>query len=314
MAKVTNALDTYTAIGQREDLSEEISMISPEETPVLSDGRTVNKPKARYFEWQTDALDSPDDTNAQLEGDNIAMDAITPTARVGNYQQISRKTASVTGSEEAVNKAGRKSDLAREIGKKLKALKTDVDKIMCGVQGQVAGNATTARKSRALESWIATNSNRGTGGADAASATAAPTDGTQRAFTETILKDTLQTCYNSGAKPTNLYLGAFNRRVASGFAGRSTIRQATGKAEVYATVDVYVSDFGTIHIKPSRHIRSRTGLLLNPEFYGVADLRKTFSKTKGIVGDAIEKFIIREWGLKVHNEAAHAVIADLTTS
>src|SRR5690606_18146065 len=115
---------TYAAIGMREDLSDVIDIIAPTDTPVLS-ALKKGKAKSRFFEWQTDDLAAAAN-NAHLEGDDIAtFTAIVPSVRWGNYCQISRKNFVISETEEVVDKAGRKSEVAYQTRNKLKELKRD---------------------------------------------------------------------------------------------------------------------------------------------------------------------------------------------
>jgi len=115
MALLTNTFTTYSAIGLREDLSDIIYNISPTETPFMT-AIAREKATAVYHEWQTDVLETPNGANAQIQGDDIsAFDAVVPTVRRGNYTQISRKTVIIAMTEEAVNKAGRKSEIGYQV-------------------------------------------------------------------------------------------------------------------------------------------------------------------------------------------------------
>ena len=58
-----------------------------------------------------------------IEGDEATMDAITATTRLSNSCQIMDKTIVITGTQEAVDKAGRASEIAYQIAKKAKELK-----------------------------------------------------------------------------------------------------------------------------------------------------------------------------------------------
>ena len=114
MAIVTNTFTTFDAKGIREDLSNVITNIAPEETPFMSNiGReTISN---SLYEWQTDTLAAAA-ANKQLEGDDVtSFDAVTATVRMQNYAQISRKTIVLSATEETVNKAGRRSELLQLI-------------------------------------------------------------------------------------------------------------------------------------------------------------------------------------------------------
>jgi len=312
MAKVTNAFDTYTAKGNREDLSNMIYNIDPFDTPGVSAIGRSNVSNT-VFDWQTESLPSVS-TTAELEGFELSRSASTPTVRQSNICQIMKRDATVSGSQQGMNSAGRANEMAHQMALSAKALKRDVEKVIFGTNaGKTAGDATTARTTRTVESWLSTNSNRGTGGADAASETAGATDGTQRDLTETLLKNTLQTCYTNGAEPTMLMVGPVNKVVVSGFTGRSSARQNIAADTVQQSVTVYASDFGEIKVIPSRWIRERTALLLDPNFAAVAYFRNFQRKPIADIGDAKTEMLIVEFGLEMKNEAAHGVIADLNT-
>lgn len=312
MAKVTNAFASYTAVGNREDLSDAIYNIDPYDTPFMSMvGRS--SVKQRTFEWQTESLPAVDSANAKEEGFSLSNAASTPTVRASNNTQISSRDATVSNSQEASDAAGKKSEMARQMALVSKALKRDMETILCSQQARVVGNDSgTARKTRGLEHWITTNVSYGAGGANPASETAALTDGTQRSITETIFNDMMQTCYSAGAEPTTVMVGPAGKRKVSAFTGRSGSQIPVSKAEAVNTVDIYRSDFGDLKIIPSRWCRTRTFFFIDPEYADVAYLRP-FTKTKmAVTGDAETNMIVVEYGLRMKNQAAMAKIADLT--
>ena len=311
MAKVTNAFDTYTAKGNREDLSNIIYNISPTDTPVMSSIGRRNISNVT-FDWQTEALPSVDTSNAYEEGFELSRTAATATVRVSNIAQISKRDATVTGSQQAANAAGKADEMARQMSISAKALKRDMESIMSQNQAKVVGNATTARKTRALEHFLTTNVSRGVSGAAAASETAAMTDGTQRAFSEALLKTALQTAYSNGAEPSIIVVGPVNKVKLSDFTGRSQARQNVSATTIQQAVSVYASDFGDVKVVPSRFTRERTALLLDPEYAKVAFYRNFQQTEIAKIGDADTRMLTAEWGLEVSNEAAHAAIFDLT--
>ena len=320
MAIVANTFTRYSAIGIREDLSNVIYNISPEETPFISNiGR--ESVKNTYYEWQTDALDAASSSNAALEGDDISsFSAVTPTARVGNYTQISRKDVIISGTLESVDKAGRRSELTYQLAKMGAALKRDMESSLLANQAAVAGNTTTARRTAGLPAWLTSNTSFGTGGADptvGSTPTAARTDGTQRAFTEALLKDVIAEVWTSGGTPKMLMVGAFNKQAASAFSGIATKFRdvpAGQQAQIIGAADVYVSDFGTVNIVPNRFQRARDAFVVDPEYASLAILRPIQQMELAKTGDAEKRLMLVEYGLKVSNQAAHGIVADLTTS
>tara|TARA_R100001463_G_scaffold38852_1_gene83380 strand:+ start:11065 stop:12000 length:936 start_codon:yes stop_codon:yes gene_type:complete len=311
MAKVTNAFDTYTATADREDLSNIIYNISPMQTPFMSSIGTRNV-KNVVFDWQTESLPTPSGTG-QLEGFELSRAASTATARVSNVCQISYRDATVTGSQDASDAAGKRSEMAHQLAIMAKALKRDMEEALSQKGAKTTGNATTARQTGGFESWITTNDSRGTSGASTGGG-AAPTDGTQRDLTETLLKDVLELMFASGAEPNLAICGPHNKQVISGFTGRSQARQMVDANTVEASVSIYSSDFGELKIVPSNRSRERSLLLVDPEFAKVSYLRSFDTIDIATIGDAETKMIVVEYGLEVSNEAAHGVVADLKVS
>ena len=311
MAKVTNAFDTYSATADREDLSNIIYNISPMQTPFMS---SIGKKNINnvVFDWQTESLPTPS-AAGQLEGFELSRSAATATVRASNVAMISSRDATVTGSQDASDPAGKRSEMAHQLAIMSKALKRDMEEALCQKGAKTTGNATTARVTGGFESWITSNDSRGTSGASTGGG-AAPTDGTQRALTEPLLKAVLQSCFENGGEPSMAICGPHNKQVISGFTGRSQARQFVDQNTVEASVSIYSSDFGELKIVPSNRSRERSLLLVDPEFAKVSYLRDFKTVDIATIGDAVTKMIVVEYGLEVSNEAAHGVVFDLTTT
>jgi hypothetical protein len=314
MSQPTNTFDSYDSIGNREDLSDVIYNISPTETPFLS-ACEKTKATAVYHEWQTDSLAAVSD-NKNIEGDDSTADSLSPTVRLGNYCQISDKVVVVSGTQEAILKAGRKSELAYQIAKAGKDIKKDMEYALVGLNNaRVAGNSSTARELASVQAYIKTNYSMGTSGANPAGTGAdARTDGTQRAFTEAQLKDVCQQIWVSGGNPTTIMMGAFNRTVFSGFTGGATKFDKTEDKRLIATVEVYESDFGTLKAVPNRFMRSRDVLVLDMDYWKIATLRPFSTTDLAKTGDSEKKMLNTEYTLEACNEAASGIVADLLTS
>ena len=314
MAKVQNAFDTYDATADREDLSNIIYNISPMQTPFMSSIGTRNVNNV-IFEWQTENLPTPSGTG-QLEGFNLTRANSTATARVKNACQISYRDATVTGSQEASDAAGKKSEMAHQLAIMAKALKRDMETALCQKGARTTGSNTQARVTGGFESWMTSNVSRGTGGASGGDGVA-PTDaatGDRRALTEPLLKSVLQSCFQNGGEPSLAICGPVNKQVISGFTGRSSARQMVDANTVEASVSIYASDFGELKIVPSNFSRERSLLLVDPDYAKVSYLRDFKTVDISTVGDAETKMILAEYGLEMSNEAAHGIVADLTTS
>lgn len=312
MAIITNTFLTFSAIGNREDLSDEIYNISPTDTPFMGNiGKT--KASAVLHEWQSDTLAAAA-ANAQLEGDDhTSFAAVTVTTRLVNRCQISSKDVIVSGTQDAVAKAGRKREMVYQMLLRSKELKRDMEFVLTNNQAPVTGNSTTARALRPLCSWYATNDSRGAGGADGTTSTAA-TDGTQRALTEALFKTVLQNCWVAGGEPDLAMPGAFNKTVISGFTGNATRLDRSEDKKLTAAIDVYESDFGTIKIVANRFSRSRDLHVLDTSLWAVSYLRPMHTVDLAKTGDAEKGLVQAEYTLESRNEAGSGIVADLTTS
>jgi len=313
MAQPTNTFDTYDSIGEREDLSDVIYNISPTDTPFLSSAAKT-KATAVLHEWQTDSLAAASTSNAVIEGDEATMDAITATTRLSNSCQIMDKTIVITGTQEAVDKAGRASEIAYQIAKRAKELKRDLEAMLTTNNAEVTGSATAAREMGSLRAWVATNDVMGTSGTSGAAGNTAATDGTQRVFTESLLKSVIKSVWNAGGNPTMIMVGPFNKQKLSGFTGNSTRFDAGADATLYTSVDVYASDFGQLQVVPNRFSRDREAWVLDMDFWGVAFLRDFSMHDLAKTGDTEKKQLLLEATLESRNEAASGCVADLTTS
>lgn len=298
-AKVTQAFSMYTATGNREDLSNAIYNIDPFDTPVMSAGKRRNV-KNRWFDWQTEFLPTVNPNNAQPEGFNLAtfQDAATPTVRLQNTAQISKRDATVSGSQEEADAAGKGSEMAHQMAVIAKVLKSDMETAICSRQARLdetSGNAPTGRTTEALPHWIGRAADRNgvtgtsktvqnTGGAVVgvfgakgtitgsypawtAAGSGLPASNTDSmvppatpvSIAEAMLGDAMQLAYTNGASPSLLVVPPGPKRTVSTFTGRSTSQVLVGKTEVVSTVDVLATDFGRVKCIPSRWLAAGTG-------------------------------------------------------
>ncbi len=330
MAQVANTYETYDAVGNREELADKIYQITPEETPFLS--LIGRKPVASVHpEWQIDTLGAVDTANNQPEGNDWTFDAVSPTTRVGNYTQISDKRIIISRTQDKTSKAGRKSELAREVAKKGVELRIDMEAITLGNQASTAGtgNGATNRKLGAFRAWLATNDSIGAGGGasggfnSSTSVVDAATNGTQRAFTKAILDAVILSTYNAGGMPRTLMVSPYVKTVFSTFMSDANVaeqRYATpskGQTTIVAAADMYLSDFGPVSVVPNRQMAragatvARNAFLIDPRMVslGVFDDIDLVKPAK--TGDAEKRVLVTEYTLLVNNEAAHGVAADL---
>ena len=316
MAVPSNTQQVFATVGNREDLENKIYKIAANKTPFTSN---IGKEKASstYHEWQTFSLRSPSGDNKQVQGDTTAATAVKTTTRVGNRSQIFKEMGSVSGTQEAMDHAGVASELAWQKVQKGEELATDIEARMLGNYASVVGDASTAAESAGALAWLSSNVSRGAGGSSggfSAGIVDAATNGTQRAFTEALLKTVLASAFNNGARPSQAYMSATQKQQFSAFTGIADIRKdaGNGQATIVGAADVYVSDFGSISTVPVQYGLTRDVLLIDPEYWAVGTLRPMKDEMLAKVGDAMPFQIIAEKTLVCKNEKASAVIADLS--
>jgi len=324
MTIIANTTLVFDIKGVREELSNIIYNLSPEDTPFISNAGRDSVDNTLY-EWQRDALAAAVSTNAQLQGDDIAaFDAVTATVRMGNRTQISRKAIIVAGTTNAVSTAGRKQELAYQITKRSAEIKRDIEKNALDNVGAVAGNSTTAPKTGTMGATIGsidgTNVSMGATGTnptDALLFTDPRNDGTQRAATEALLKVVLSGVWVNGGSPDTIMVGPFNKSVFSSFAGIATktyFQEAARPAAIIGSADVYVGEFGTYSIVPNRFQRDRDAWVLDFEYIDIVYLRPFRVEELAKTGDAEKRMLLAEWGLKVKTDFSQGLLADLLTS
>jgi hypothetical protein len=326
MTAITNTFVTSNSNRNREVFADTISMTTPEETPLVSliGSESVDGVNPT---WSLDALATPSTTNARPQGDQYSYSAITPTTRVGNHTQIMMKEFIIAKTQEAVSKAGPKSDYNREKLKKGIELRTDLEVTIASNQASVAASGATAGKLGGLRAWLTTNDDMGATGASggySGGLVTAATNGTQRAFTKTLLDNTIQSVYQAGGNPSVLMVSPYLKRVFSSFMADANVAQqrtnisGSKQATIYGAADTYISDFGDIDVVPNRQwarvgaSACRNAFLLEPGKLAVGVLREVAEDPNlAANADAKPGVLVMEKTLLVKNEAALGVIADL---
>ena len=312
MAVPSGTFETYAAVGNAEDISDIITNISPVETPFLSGIETVEV-RARLHQWQQDSLAAAA-TNVEPEGDDAANDTVVATVLRSNTCQISDYVVQVSGTQEAVAKYGRKSEMNYLLAKFGRQMKRDMEFDLLANNAEVTGSSGTARELGGIEAWLTTNVDRASNGSDGGTGDTAATDGDQRAFLESQLKTALAALYDAGGDADTIMAGSFNKQGFSGFTGNATRYKDADDQRLVAGIDVYVSDFGILKVVPNRFMRSRTVLILQMDMWQIGYLRPYQMTDLAKTGDSVRKQMLVEYTLISLSEAASGAVADLTTS
>ena len=326
---------TYKAVGsadrrgvQAEDVSDIISNIAPSETPLLSACKTKTS-RGTIHEWIEDDLGSiPVATNKAVEGADAATTDLNTGTRYSNNTQISQKAYGVSGTFEASDNYGFDSAIAYAGAKAARMLKNEVDAVISGYYRQAkagsgASDPDTGATTADIDSWLTQGDWASDGSASAGTGTNNSTDGTDRAFTQTLLDNAVEAAWESGGRPSLIVTGPHNRKAFSTFDGmgngagaNNIMRNDRASKTIVGTADVYMSNFGDLSIVTSRHIYKQNSLdadawLIDPEHIAMAYLRPWQESDLAKTGDSVNRQMLVEYALEVTNRKAHAHVADL---
>lgn len=320
MAVPTNTIQAVGRVGVREDLSNTIGALYPDDCPFQKSIGTETATQV-YHEWQTDSLAAANASNAQVQGADLTNDSRPNTVRQGNYTQIMTKTVGSSTTMEASKVAGRASELGMNLMKSGRELRTDAELRFTSGNPAVAPTSTVAGQTAGALAFIVSNSYLGTtganptysGGGTSGYPSAAPTNGTQRSFTESMLAQALADCWTKGGNPTMAIMSMALKREAAAFAGLAAQRhQATDKLiTIVAGAEIYIGDGGRVQLVPSRFTTGRDCLVVDPDYWAVAELDSLKIVDLAKTGLATRKALYQEVALVSRNEAASAAIRDL---
>ena len=296
----STAMQTYQAVGNKEDLLDVITNISPLETPMFS-AFGKSKAKGTYHEWLSDELAAAT-ANAHVEGADYVFARRNPRVRTGNYTQVFVTPVEVSDTQRAVETAGLEDEYAYQMAKALKEHARDIEYAFASTANTGnSGTSGTARQLKGVMAWITTTNITGTGSGD-------------ETLTETMFNDALQAIWNKGGRPDAVYANGFQKRKISGFTASSTKFVEASEKEVVAGVDVYDSDFGRVKIVADRYMNAAQVAILQSDLWKTAVLRPTKHIEVAKVGSATRGVIETELTLESRNEAGSGKITQLATS
>lgn len=305
----------------------DISKIPLPFTDMVGSGSAKNE----YKEWTTDELAAPDLTNAVVDGSDAAGNDTAVGQRVGNHHQISDKVVRVSYRADASDTIGRSKELAYQLMRRQQELRRDVEAIALSNQASVADNGDTiAGKAGGLPSWIETNHINGTAGGfnSGTGLTVARTTGNRQALTETDLRDIVEQAYNQGGDPTKLMtIPGIVRKISEYLFSSATVSKIysdQGKSEEKATalgsVNVFVTDFGTLSLIPNRLQQSYLDgaantaadiFILDPQYVSLCYMKGYRTDTLAKTGLAENRHMSVDWSLIVNTEKAHGMIGTI---
>ena len=290
------ASNTYQAVGNREDVSEIITNIAPDDTPLYS---RLSRTKATQVthEWLEDTLGDAE-VNKNEEGYTYQTTAVEARMRLSNYTQIMHRGIHVTDTQEVVLKYGLRSEIAYQMAKKMKELAFDCEQALLTQDTKILGSMTIERQFGGLPYWIVTN--------------VLANGGPLRPLTFDLINNALEQTWNLGGKPSILLVSPRNKRVISSFtAGNTKYMDGNKTRKISQVISVLETDFGVLQCITDRFMPNDVVYGLSPEYMKRAFLRpfKTFELPK--INDMGRRAVNGEWTLEMRAEKAHFKIEDL---
>lgn len=319
MSVPTNTLQTFTQIGRKEDVSNMIFNIDPEETPAVS-GIKKTKATNTAHEWQIDSLDTAS-TNAKVEGDDATFYATVVTTRLKNFCQILSKGVRVSRTARVSATYGRTDELTYQLDKRMAELKRDLELQVTQNSAATTGAASTAAKFAGMESWIASNyttcgsAEATTPGQVSGYVNTAPTDSSSAgAITQALLESVIQQAWTAGGDPGVIMVCGRGKVKISGFTGIATRFQDVGssaQANLVTGVDLIKTNFGLKSVVPNRFMRTSVVLVLDMKMWALATFDAFQIQKLAKTGDADQYQIIGQYTLESRNEKASGKVSDV---
>jgi len=312
------------AVSNREQLLDVLTILAPEETPVLS-GASKTKASATFVEWTVDSLAAPTTTGI-AEGADVTTftDKFSGRARLGNYVQKFRRDFMVSDLQNVVDSVG-PAKIAQAEAKAVREIKRDIEATLCSSNDRtVEDGAGTVYGLRGLGKWIDTSP-----GTDVPSAYRTPTGSiyASNAFTETVFNDLITSIYRVSGSSNSLTLVADTalRRRITDFARTSgsadyTVRNVNtdmGNSTIKLSVEMYQSDHGLVSVVNMNPdcapdtTNKDTGYLLNQDFYSVAELIPLGSTRLPNFGGGERGYVDTTLTLLVKHPGAHGKITQI---
>ena len=312
------------SVSNREDLTDVLTILAPEETPALS---SANKQKANatFVEWTVDGLADPT-TAGVSEGADVTTftDQFASRARLGNYIQKFRRDFMVSDLQEAVDSVG-PAKVAQAEAKAIRELKRDVEATILSDNDRQAETGAAPYKMRGLGKFL-----------DGANADipaeyetpASSIDENGASIDETQFNTLIRSIYRANGEANNLTLIADTslRRQIADYARlgdqTATVRNVNydgNSSSIKLSVEVYQSDFGIVSIvnmnpvtnpetvsgETTNHDR---GYMINPDYYGIHELIPMGSSRLPNMGGGERGFVDCALTLGVYAPAAHGII------
>ena len=295
--------ETYSAVGEQEDVHDDIYLISPVDNPVASMSRAI-RANAKIHQYQTDALRAAK-ANLHVEGADANDPAHVATEMLSQPTQIMKEEAEVSGTLEAVSKYGRDSEMAYQLSKKYGELAIDEETAIMGAPGgtrqekQVPVDNTTPRRFDSFHNQVDADNI-----VDAALFTTV-------AELEDAFNDAHIAAFRAGGRPRYATVSPENNKYIAAFAGAAgRTRDLRNERVLVNVIDLYSSKQGDIDIVLDLN---QDACIAGHDFEYSANavLRPTEDYPLARIGDADRREIIRESAFCLLNPKAHFLVDNI---
>ena len=290
-------VSTYEAIGNREDLIDKVTRISPEETVFKSRIGGVSA-KAKTHEWLTQALQASNSGNAKVEGSatQFASTNYTVRVRISNVTQILEKPFSVSYTQEASNPAGIESEFAEQRNLKTLEIMRDVNAALIN-QSSATGASNTARTLHGALAAITTNIS---------------VAGTNETLTQTLYNKLMHNIWVQGGNPNSTFVHGYNKRQISSWTQPLTRNINAEGRKLVVAIDTYDSDYGKQMIYLEREMPTTQVLMIEEKYWNAAYLRPLDYKLLGEDGGSMRGRVEVELTLECLAENSSGKITGLS--
>ncbi len=318
MTVPTNTFTTYTALGQAEDFSNVINIVTAEQVPFQASVQTGTA-YAKFHQWQTD--DIPSAANqAVIEGDTLTAASISPTTVLGNYCQINSQALTVSRTEQVVQKYGRADEQAYQLMRIGTLMRQRAEVTLVGTNlAYSAGSVSAGRQAAGVLAYIYSNVDKASDGSNPnGTGSNARTDGTPRPLTQTLFFNVITKCMQAGSTPNLVLCSPYNMYQIQKFDNYTTKMQAT-EGTLKGTFDAVLTPIGLIQVRYDAWMRSGARsdavselMILDTNFWRICTLDPLSIRNYAQTGDTVPpQYMVQEYTLESSNQKASGLVADL---
>lgn len=284
---------TNLTAGEIIDLSSEVTLVAPTDTPLttLLMRSGVEGANSKIITWREKTLDTTVDIAVE-EGSETTAFVNSSRAELNNVMMIHKKATSVSGTVQAINIDGVGNEFTSEMQDRMTELKVNMEKDAINSTYD-DGSTTGIRRQKGLIEWVPAG-NIVSGGSN---------------VTPQNFKDTIKKLWENGLGTNEFYafvnagmkedIDAIYENKLQYIAQTSTFGFVTNKV---------ITNFGIVNVVLNRHMPVDKMLVFDPAYVKMSFLRKPFFEVLAKTGDNVKGHVISESTIKVYSPKALAML------